>query len=313
MQLILATNNLHKILELKAILKPLLKKVDLLSLRDFPEYRPSEETGSTFLENAETKALNCAKALKSFVLADDSGLIIPALGGEPGIYSRRYAGEEASDKENREKLIEKLKTLPDHERTGYYECALCFANEEGVIKSSIGHSEGRLILEPKGGGGFGYDSIFLKYDYNKTIAELNEDTKNRISHRRKALDKLLLTIEAELSVTIIDGYNLFFRLAEIPNPLQTKRESFIIALSQALVDANVKAIVVFDSSQKESHDYPSTSFAHENMEILFSPKGLSADDYLLEYLEVHQSPHYLTLVTDDRRLTLFAKESGVKY
>lgn len=200
MQLILATNNLHKILEFKAILRPLLKGIDLLSLRDFPEYRACEETGNSFQENAETKAINCATALKSYVLADDSGLVVPALGGNPGVRSARYAGEEATDKENRLKLIEELKTLPEHERCGYFECAITLANENGIIKSVTGLCEGELILEPRGGGGFGYDPLFIKYDYSKTMAELNEDTKNRISHRRRALDKILLTLEAELSV-----------------------------------------------------------------------------------------------------------------
>ncbi len=202
MQLVLATNNLHKILELKAILKPLLKKVDILSLRDFPEYHPPEETGTTFLENAEIKTLHCARALNCLALADDSGLVVPALGGAPGVRSRRYAGNDASDKENRDLLIENLKPLPERERSGYYECALSLANPGGIIKSSSGLCEGVLILEARGNGGFGYDPLFIKYDYSKTMAELGDDTKNRISHRRRALDKLLLTIEAELSAVI---------------------------------------------------------------------------------------------------------------
>ena len=201
MQLVLATSNLGKILELKAILKPLLKNVDILSLKDFPEYRSPEETGETFLENAQLKAVECAKALKCYVIADDSGIVVPALGGDPGIRSRRYAGEEATDKENRKKLIENLKDLAVHERAGYYECALSFANENGEIKSTSGLCEGEFIIEPRGRGGFGYDSMFVKYDYNKTMAEIGEDTKNRISHRRRALDKILLTLEAELLVT----------------------------------------------------------------------------------------------------------------
>ncbi len=202
MQIVLATSNLHKILELKAILKPILKKVDILSLKDFPEYRSIDETGTTFEENAEKKALDCAKALKILVLADDSGLVVPALNGDPGIKSRRYAGEEASDKENRSKLIDNLKDLKEHERKGYYECALCLANENGIIKTTRGLCEGELILEPRGRAGFGYDSMFIKNDYSKTLAELDAETKNRISHRRRALDKLILTIEAELSAHI---------------------------------------------------------------------------------------------------------------
>lgn len=201
MKLILATSNLHKILELKAILKPYLKGVDLLSLRDFPEYQVPEETGKTFVENAEVKAFHAAKTLGQLVIADDSGLVIPSLDGEPGVYSRRYAGEEATDKENREKLIANLQEKSEDERSGYYECALCFASPDKIVKTTTGHCEGTITLEPRGRGGFGYDSIFIKYDYNKTLAELDEDTKNRISHRRKAVDKMLLTLEAELSLT----------------------------------------------------------------------------------------------------------------
>ena len=200
MQLILATNNLHKILEFKAILKPMLKGVDILSLKDFPEYRNPEETGNTFKENAALKAVVAAKTLKTLVLADDSGLVVPALRGDPGIKSRRYSGEEATDKENREKLIENLKDLPEHERCGYEACALCLADENGIIKTTEGFLEGTLILEPRGRGGFGYDSMFIKYDYSKTMAEVDQDTKNRISHRRKAIDKMILTLEARLSV-----------------------------------------------------------------------------------------------------------------
>jgi len=196
MRLVLATTNLHKILELKTILKDQLHGIDLLSLRDFPNYESPDETGSTFAENAELKALLAAQTLNCHVIADDSGLVVPALDGEPGIHSRRYAGEDASDKDNRNKLIEKLKDLPEANRSGYYECALCFASPEKILKTVRAKCEGSLILEPKGSLGFGYDPIFVKYDYNKTMAEIDQATKNRISHRRKALDKLLLTLES---------------------------------------------------------------------------------------------------------------------
>ena len=110
MEIVIATTNLHKIMELRTMLKPLVQ-VDILSLRDFPSYAPPEETGSTFEENAKIKALNAAKVLGKIVLADDSGLVVPALHGEPGVISARYAGENASDAENRSKLVEKLKKL----------------------------------------------------------------------------------------------------------------------------------------------------------------------------------------------------------
>lgn len=198
MKFVLATTNLHKILELRSMLKPTIK-VDILSLRDFPHYVPPEETGSSFEENACLKALHAASTLDVIALADDSGLVVPSLGGEPGIYSARYAGEEASDKENRIKLIEKLKTLKESERNGYFECALALATPDKIVKTAIGHSEGRLILDERGRNGFGYDPIFIKNDYSKTFSELDEATKNRVSHRRKALDKLSLSLESLIS------------------------------------------------------------------------------------------------------------------
>ncbi len=199
MQLLLATHNLHKIIEFKAILKHELVDVDIITLREFPHYLPQEESGGTFVANSELKAVSAAKALGYYTLADDSGLVIPALDGEPGIKSRRYSGEDASDEDNRKKLIKKLKEIDEEKRFGYYECALCLASPEGIIKTVIGKCEGSLILEPKGSFGFGYDSLFIKYDYNKTMAELKEEVKNRISHRRRAIDKLIEVLRGILS------------------------------------------------------------------------------------------------------------------
>ncbi|MBP9841755.1 MAG: XTP/dITP diphosphatase [Simkaniaceae bacterium] len=189
MELILATHNLHKILEFKAMLKDV-KNLEVFSLRDFPEYSPPEETGTTFEENAKLKALHAAKALQKRVLADDSGLVVPSLDGAPGVLSRRYAGADATDKDNRAKLLQQLQDLPEHKRNAYFQCCLVLATPEGIEKIVNGFCEGSLQLEEKGRNGFGYDSLFVKYDYNKTLAELDTDTKNKISHRRKALDKL---------------------------------------------------------------------------------------------------------------------------
>lgn len=196
MKLIIASTNLHKIREFKGILKPLFPQFDLYSLVDFPNYVPPEETGETFVENAEIKASHAAKFFNALVLADDSGLVVPALNGEPGVRSARYSGQEASDQDNRLKLIEKLNNLNEKERVGYYECALSLASPEGLIKSVRGFCEGFLSTNPQGGNGFGYDPLFTKYDYNKTFAELDESTKNRISHRRKAFDKMLPAFES---------------------------------------------------------------------------------------------------------------------
>lgn len=194
MKLVLATTNLHKIREIRAILKPLYN-FDYLTLHDFPDYRQPEETGETFEENAFLKATHAALHLKEWVLADDSGLVIPALNNEPGIYSARYAGKGATDKDNRIKLLHELEKVDESERTGYYICSLALASPDGIQKQVTGTCEGNLIMTPRGGGGFGFDPLFVKYDYSKTFAELDEETKNRISHRRKALDKLFPSLD----------------------------------------------------------------------------------------------------------------------
>ena len=198
-KLIIASTNLHKIRELKGMLKGL--PFDLYSLRDFPEYQAPEETGATFEENAKLKAENASTLLGGLVIADDSGLVVPALGGKPGVYSARYAGEGATDKENCDKLISKLTSIEEKERNGYYECCLALARDGKTEKVVSGYAEGTLLTEMRGRSGFGYDPLFIKYDYSKTFAELDEEVKNRISHRRKALDKMVTYIEGNVCAT----------------------------------------------------------------------------------------------------------------
>ena len=196
MRLLLATSNLHKLREIRAILSKT-KSLELLTLRDFPQFKIPEETGATFKENAILKAVSAAKELHIMTLADDSGLVVPALDDSPGIYSSRYAGENATDKENLEKLIKELQNIKPEKRQARFECAMALCDENGnLIKCVTGTCEGSLILEPRGNKGFGYDPIFIKYDYNKTMAELTEDVKNRVSHRRRAFDKILITLES---------------------------------------------------------------------------------------------------------------------
>ena len=195
MELVLATHNLHKVREIREMLKNL-KNIDILSLVNFPEYQLPEETGSSFKENSAIKAEHAAKQLKKWVLADDSGLVVPSLDGMPGVYSKRYAGDDSTDAENRTKLLQELSGIQDLQRSAYFECCLTLANQEGVKKTVSGIVEGLIVEEEKGNHGFGYDSIFMKNDYDKTFGELDDHTKNRISHRRKALDKLLTTLEA---------------------------------------------------------------------------------------------------------------------
>lgn len=189
MEIVIASTNLHKIREFREILKPF-SHLDVLSLLNFPNYTPPPEQGSTFKENALLKAQHAVHALKKNVLADDSGLVIPSLKGDPGVHSRRYAGDDATDAENRQKLLKELLGKPEHERAAYFECCLVFAKPDGFIKTVKGLSEGRILLEERGRGGFGYDPLFVKNEYDKSFAELDENIKNRISHRRKALEKL---------------------------------------------------------------------------------------------------------------------------
>lgn len=196
-EIIIASNNIHKIREFRAMLKPL-SQLDVLSLRDFPSYSPLEEKGATFEENAVEKAVHAAKELNRWVIADDSGLVVPALKGAPGVFSARFAGNQATDLENRKKLLDAMHHLIDEDRNAYYECAIALASPTGLKKCVTGTSEGVLLPKEKGSSGFGYDSLFIKHGYNKTFAEMDESTKNRISHRRKAFDKLLLSLEEVL-------------------------------------------------------------------------------------------------------------------
>jgi len=194
MEIVLASSNLHKIREFREMLRNL-KHLDVLTLHSFSDYVPPEETADTFEGNAILKAEHAAKTLGKWVLADDSGLVVPALNGKPGVRSRRYAGEDATDAENNKKLLGEMEGLTELERAAYYECSLALASPEGLKKSVRGVCEGQIQTEARGSSGFGYDSVFAKHDYDKTLAELDEATKNRISHRYKAIEKLLPTLE----------------------------------------------------------------------------------------------------------------------
>lgn len=201
MQLVIASRNVHKIRELRAMLKPY-KFLDVLSLLDFSNYTPLPEIGKTLEENASQKAVHAAKTLNRWALADDTGLIVPALQGAPGVLSARYAGENATDPENRKKLLSEMKDILEPHRQGYFECWLAIASPQGLKKCVRGVCEGTILTAEKGGKGFGYDSLFVKYEYGKTFSELEETLKNRISHRRKAVDKLHLLFESLAQQTL---------------------------------------------------------------------------------------------------------------
>jgi XTP/dITP diphosphohydrolase len=194
MEIVIATRNLHKMRELREMLKRF-KGIDVLSTLNFPSYSIPLPIALSYKDNAILKATHAAATLQKVVLADDSGLIVPALEGAPGINSRCYAGQDATDAENRRKLLDDLKKKRDHERSAYFECCLALAGPEKLIKCVKGTCEGDIIDEERGRNGFGYDSIFVKSDYDKTFAEIDEATKNRISHRRKAFEKLANVLE----------------------------------------------------------------------------------------------------------------------
>jgi XTP/dITP diphosphohydrolase len=194
MEIIIASTNLHKIREFKGMLKHI-KHLDIYSLTRFPNYQPPSEKFSTFKENAVLKAEHAASTLNCWVLADDSGLVVPALQGAPGVFSRRYAGEDATDTENRRKLLNEMQHLQSIERMAYFECDLALASPKGLQKWVCATVEGSILTEERGRNGFGYDSLFVKHEYDKTFAEMDEFTKNRISHRYKALEKLFPLLE----------------------------------------------------------------------------------------------------------------------
>lgn len=194
MEILLASHNLHKIREFREMFRSL-PHIELLSLHQFSDYKQPDETALTFRGNATLKAEHAALHFNKWVLADDSGLVVPALHGEPGVHSARYAGLDKTDADNRVKLIGNMKSLTGLERTAYYECCLAIAGPNGVKKCVEGTCEGHIALEPRGSNGFGYDSIFVKTDYGKTFGELDDTVKNRVSHRRKAFERLISLLE----------------------------------------------------------------------------------------------------------------------
>ncbi|WP_161476817.1 XTP/dITP diphosphatase [Bacillus subtilis] len=191
---IIATHNPGKVKEFKEILEP--RGYDVQSLAEIGFTEEIEETGHTFEENAILKAEAVAKAVNKMVIADDSGLSIDNLGGRPGVYSARYAGEQKDDQANIEKVLSELKGIEKEQRTARFRCALAVSIPGEETKTVEGHVEGYIAEEPRGEYGFGYDPIFIVKDKDKTMAELTSDEKNKISHRADALKKLSKLLEA---------------------------------------------------------------------------------------------------------------------
>jgi XTP/dITP diphosphohydrolase len=186
--ILVATKNAHKTAEIRAILGPDGQVTDLTAHPDIPA---PEESGATFTDNAHLKALAAAQIFPGLVLADDSGLEVDALGGAPGVLSARYAGRDASDASNREKLLAALANIPGATRTARFRCVITLAQGGRVLHTCSGAVEGTLLRQEQGTGGFGYDSLFVPQGYDRTFAELSAEVKNRHSHRARALAQML--------------------------------------------------------------------------------------------------------------------------
>ena len=187
-KLLLATNNKAKVREYRSLLKAL--PFELVTLREQGITRVVSEVGESLEENAELKALALAAESQLVALADDSGLEVDALGGEPGPLSARYAGEGASDKERIDYLLTKLRGVPWEKRSARFRCVIAIATLEGGVEFCSGECWGLITFEPRGEKGFGYDPVFYLPKLNRTMAELSLEVKNSVSHRGEAARKV---------------------------------------------------------------------------------------------------------------------------
>jgi XTP/dITP diphosphohydrolase len=200
--LVLATNNENKVQEFRSILAGF--NIEIRSVADFGPIPPAIEDGLTFDDNAYKKAIHTARILGLPAIADDSGLVVPAVNGEPGVFSARYAGENATDAENTAKLLQKMKGVGD--RRAFFQCVISIAVPSGPALTYEGRCDGVILDAPRGESGFGYDPVFLFEEYGKTFAELSMQEKNKVSHRGKAmadftaeLDKVIKWLDQRLT------------------------------------------------------------------------------------------------------------------
>ena len=205
MKMILATHNRDKCAEMNAILGEI--SIELLSLDDFPDIDEIVEDGNTLEENALIKARTVYKMTNLPSLADDTGLEVDALNGEPGIYSARYAGETCSYSDNVNKLLKNMENIPAEKRTARFQTAIAFVGDNMELVSE-GIVEGKITTEPKGVGGFGYDPVFYVSEQGKTYSEMKMKEKNKISHRGKAIQEMLKLLQSRLP-------NIFHQMEDI--------------------------------------------------------------------------------------------------
>ena len=195
--LVVGTRNPKKRQEILEILGDIVP--DLRDLTQYPDAAEVVEDGETFEANARKKAVELARFLGAWVLGEDSGLVVPALNGRPGVYSARYAGKQGDDAANNARLLAELAPLPDDRRAAYYVCTAALANPAGQVVAVVeGRCHGVIVQELRGTGGFGYDPLFLIPEYHRTFGELSPVVKHALSHRARALAQLRPTLRRHL-------------------------------------------------------------------------------------------------------------------
>ncbi len=193
MDIVIATNNKGKLAEVRKILSG----YNVLSQSDVGADIEVEETGTTYEENAFLKADAIRKFTDKIIIADDSGLEVDVLGGAPGLYSARYAGENTTPDQGMAKLLENLKPYSPEEKTAHFICCIVIIESDGTKHSFYGRCDGHIIEEKRGGAGFGFDPIFVADGYDVTFAEMDGEEKNKISHRKKAIEALKIYLDSK--------------------------------------------------------------------------------------------------------------------
>lgn len=193
-KILIATKSKGKLNDIKEIFKNL--DIEILSFLDFEDSPDVEENGKTFEENAQLKSKACFEKYGIPSIGDDSGLVVEQLNGEPGVYSARYAGENATDEMNNEKLIKAIQRFPEPHRAKFV-CVASYYDGEKFV-NAYGDVQGRIITEPRGKNGFGYDPLFIPNGYDKTFGEFTLEEKNKISHRSVAFKKLYKKLISEV-------------------------------------------------------------------------------------------------------------------
>lgn len=190
-RVLIATQNAGKVREFRRLLLGI--SADIVGLEQYDHVAAPDEDGATFLENALIKARYYSQRFNEIALADDSGLVVDALGGAPGIHSARYGGDGLTDQDRLELLLKNLKDVPAVDRTARFECAVVVVDPENRedILHAVGTVEGNIILEPRGENGFGYDPVFVPAGETRTTAEMSADEKDALSHRGRAIEAIL--------------------------------------------------------------------------------------------------------------------------